>query len=211
MKKLILIFVFGVLMACNSSASRDDLYPWQVKATANGNSQVFGIELGKATFAEAQDILGRLYDGAVFENQDGSLSLELFYKEVTLGGLTAKFVLTLDASDEVLQRLKGRPLKRERMESGVIKYITAKNDNDAFMPMKVMAITYMPITNLEEEIVTKRFGEPAEKIRTHESAQHWMYPDKGLDVLINAEGKEVLQFVPPREFGRLVAPLKVKG
>lgn len=205
--KFTIILSLAVLSACNSSATRDDLYPWQVKPVGNGHSQVFGLELGQASFADAKDIMGRLFDAAVFENHDGSLSLELFYKEITLGGLTAKFVLTLTASDAVLQRLKGRPLKKETLESGVIKYVVAKNDYDDLIALPISAITYMPITDLDEEIVTKRFGEPAEKIRTHESAQHWLYPDVGLDVIINAEGKEILQFVAPKEFDRLVAPL----
>jgi hypothetical protein len=207
-QRLGFIFLLLILGACSDSATRGDLYPWQVKAMSNGHSQVFGIELGKATLADAVEIMGKRYDAAVFENQDGSLSLELFYKEITLGGLTAKFVLTLDASDQELQRLKGRPLKKETLESGVIKYTTAMNDNDELEAMKITAITYMPITNLSEEIVTNRFGEPAEKIKTHESAQHWLYPEKGLDVLINAEGKEVLQFVPPIQFDKLVEPLR---
>lgn len=211
LNKFIFLFSLGLLNACSDSAMRDDLYPWQVKPVANGNSQVFGIELGKANFSQAQGIMGRRYDAAVFENKDGSLSLELFYKEITLGGLTAKFVLTLGANAEELQRLKGRPLKKETMESGVIKYTVAKNDSDELMAMDITAITYMPITDLEEDVIRNRFGEPAEKIRTHESAQHWLYPEKGLDLIINAEGKEILQFVPPREFGKLVKPLKVRG
>ena len=207
--KFIFLLSLVTLSACNDSGMREDLYPWQVKAVGNGHSQVFGLELGKATFSEAQDIMGRRYDAAIFENRDGSLSLELFYKEITLGGLTAKFVLTLDASEKALKRLKGRPLKKEIMESGVTKYITAKNDSDKFMTMKIKAITYMPITNLDEDIIAKRFGEPAEKIQTHNSAHHWLYPEKGLDIIINVEGKEVLQFVPPKEFGKLVRPLKI--
>lgn len=203
-----IVFSLLTLTACNNSSVRDDLYPWQVKSLENGHSQVFGVELGKATFADAEDIMGRLFDAAVFENQDGSLSLELFYKEITLGGLTAKFVLTLVASDTVMQRFKGRPLKREKMESGVVKYHVAKNDHDELMALPISAITYMPITDLDEEVVTKRFGEPAEKIRTHESAQHWLYPEKGLDIILNAEGKEVLQFVAPKDFSLLVRPLK---
>jgi len=186
------------------------MYPWQAKAVANGNSRVFGMELGKATFEDAEDVLGRLYDAAVFENPDGSLSLEVYYKEVTLAGLTARFVFTLQASEAIKRHLKGRPLKKETLPSGVIKYSVARNDDDVLLPLEITAITYMPITNLDDDIVSRRFGKPAEKIRTHKSAEHWLYPDKGLDVIINSEGKDVLEFVPPREFDKLVEPLKKK-
>lgn len=211
MKKIFLLpFVILMLTACSDRSLKDDVYPWQVKPMANGNSQVFGIELGKATFAEAEDVLGRLYDAAVFENPDGKLSLEVYYKEVTLAGLTAKFVFTLKASDQILLHLKGRPLKEKRLQSGVTQYTVAKNDSDILMPLEITAITYMPITNLDENIVSHRFGKPGEKIRTHKDAVHWLYPAKGLDVILNAKGKDVLEFVPPREFDRLSIPLKQK-
>ena len=210
LKTILLLTIIFVLTACNDSATHGEMYPWQATPVANGNSRVFGIELGKATFDDAEDVLGRLYDAAVFENPDGGLSLEVYYKEVTLAGLTAKFVFTLNASEATKQRLKGRPLKRERLQSGVIKYTVAKNDDDVLLPLEITAITYMPITNLDEDIVSRRFGQPAEKIRTHKSAQHWLYPEKGLDVIINAEGKDVLEYVPPREFDKLVKPLKQK-
>lgn len=72
----------------------------------------------------------------------------------------------------------------------------------------ISAMTYMPFANLEEDIIVGRFGEPAEKIRSHEQAQHWLYPEKGLDLIINDVGKEILQYVPPGEFDRLVQPLR---
>lgn len=211
LKKIIIPLAIFILSACNNSVPRGDMYPWQATPVGNGNSRVFGIELGKATFADVKALMGRFYDAAVFENKDGRLSLEMFYKEVTLGGLTAKFVFTLNASEKTLQMLKGRSLRKEALKSGVIKYTVAMNDNDKLMPLKISAITYMPITDLDEEIVTKRFGIPAEKIRTHKSSQHWLYPEKGLDVIINAVGKDVLEFVPPKEFDKLVRPLKPKS
>ena len=39
---------------------------------------------------------------------------------------------------------------------------------------------------------------------------HWLYPVKGLDVVVREEGKEVLQYVAPREFERLARPLVEK-
>ena len=31
---------------------------------------------------------------------------------------------------------------------------------------------------------------------------HWQYPDKGLDITVNADAREVLQYVAPTQFER---------
>ena len=40
-----------------------------------------------------------------------------------------------------------------------------------------------------------------------EGAEHLLYPELGLDLILNPEGKEILQYVAPRDFRRLQAPL----
>ena len=54
-----------------------------------------------------------------------------------------------------------------------------------------------------------RFGTPAERLAEGERLQHWLYPPQGLAVLLDAKGREVLQYVAPAEFeARLAAPLR---
>jgi hypothetical protein len=36
---------------------------------------------------------------------------------------------------------------------------------------------------------------------------HLLYPPLGLDVVVDGDGKELLQYVAPRDFERLRAPL----
>ena len=41
---------------------------------------------------------------------------------------------------------------------------------------------------------------------------HLLYPDKGLDVVVDGNGKELLQYVAPRDFAELREPLnKLEG
>ena len=65
-------------------------------------------------------------------------------------------------------------------------------------PVKV--INFLPSFNLDEEIVQARFDTPAEIIQVDAQQQHWLYPDKGLDIILNTDGKEVLQYLPPGDF-----------
>lgn len=52
-----------------------------------------------------------------------------------------------------------------------------------------------------------RFGQPAERVRSNGHLEHFLYPDKGLDLALDSEGKELLQYVAPVEFERLRQPL----
>ena len=207
---LILLFALTGLVACQESAlpPKSDRYPWQITLMADGSSRIFGIHLGVTTVAEARQQLGKGPRLALFENPDGALSLELFYKEFNRAGLSGKLILTAGGAKETLQNLKQQSRKNKKLESGVVQHYLDKGLLSVIDSMLITAMTYMPYANLEEEVVSARFGEPAEKIRTHEKAQHWLYPDRGLDLIINEEGKEILQYVPPEDFGKLLKPLR---
>jgi len=58
----------------------------------------------------------------------------------------------------------------------------------------------------------KRFGQPSQRIREKKSgAVHWLYPQNGLDITLGGGEKPLLQYVPPRDFDRLLNPLKASG
>jgi hypothetical protein len=40
--------------------------------------------------------------------------------------------------------------------------------------------------------------------------EHFLYPAKGLDLILDRKGKEVLQYVAPRDFARLREPLTAR-
>ena len=134
-------------------------------------------------------------------------SLEFFYKDFSRAGLSGRLVLTLMASAVELQGLKQSANKKTKMPSGAVQSRLDKSSLSQIESWQISAMTYMPHANINEETIIGRFGEPAEKIRSHEQAQHWLYPEKGLDLIINEAGKDIFQYVPPAEFEKLVKPL----
>ncbi len=186
----------------------EQTYPWQITLPAPGESRVFGITLGRSTLGEAVEALGRGYKLALFEDGEGRLSLEVFYSEVTRGGLSGKLVLVLDGTAADLAALRERATGAERLESGSVRHTLAEADRLAAFSRTVVGLDYIPYVNLDADIVTARFGAPAEKIATGPGREHWLYPEKGLDIVLDADGKELLQFVPPRDFARLADPLR---
>ena len=155
---VLILLIAGSLPACQKSAEQkqQDRYPWQITILADGSSRIFGIQLGVTTVSEAKRLVGKTPRIALFENPDGGLSLELFYKD--RAGLTGRLVLTLSANNTVLQGFKQQAVKKGKLESGVLQY---RLDTSALAQIEtwpVAAMTYVPYANLEEQIIIGRFG-----------------------------------------------------
>lgn len=206
-----LIILLGILLSVSGCEQKQppvkDVYPWQITLLPDGGSRVFGIAFDMTTLAEARGILGTRYSEGLFENDDGSLSLEIYFNEVTLGGISGKFILTLNADKTVLQSMKQRALKTKTMESGARRYTLGQPDQQQLEGMTIGGLSYIPYIDLDEEMIQQRFGMPERIIKISEGKQHLLYPAKGLDLLLDEDGKELLQYVAPKNFQRLQIPL----
>lgn len=176
--------------------------------TASGHSSIFGVVLDQTRVADATERLGKRYKTALFEDMAGGMSLEVYYADFTRSGLSGRLVLTVEATGRQLQDFKSSATGKKKLQSGVLQYRLSKAAEQALTQLTVTAMTYLPYANLEPEIARSRFGEPSEIIRSHAKAEHWLYPAKGLDMILTEEGRDVLQYVPPNKFADLVKPLK---
>lgn len=186
---------------------REDVYPWQISVQADGKLRVFGIILDQSRLLDATEVLGSNYELGLFETENQPLSLEAYFNEVTLGGVSGKFILTLDVSQAELVTLRGQALKRKVLESGARRYTVTYADKMALSQKTITSLAYIPYINLDEVIIKSRFGEPAERIVIDQKRQHLLFPELGLDLLLDEKGKELLQYVTPAEFGKLRQPL----
>ena len=76
----------------------------------------------------------------------------------------------------------------------------ANEDIEAIQRVVITAITYLPAIDLDEEIINARFGRPKEQVVQPEGAIYWLYPDRGLSILVDPNGKEILQYLAPQDF-----------
>ena len=205
----ILVFVLFI-GACQDRVEgpATDHYPWQINHLPHGHTRIFGIELERTRLNEATAQLGRRYKLALFENTDSKLSLEVYYSEFTRRGLSARLILTLDVTEKLLNEFKQAAKSKEKLLSGVLQYELSDQSINKTADLIIKSMTYLPFANLKEEVVLARFGAPAEKIRTHEQAVHWLYPDKGLDIILSEEGRDILQYVKPSRFESVAKPLR---
>jgi hypothetical protein len=97
------------------------------------------------------------------------------------------------------------------MDSTTRRYTLASTDLAAAMQAPISGVSLIPQAQLDAATVVQRFGEPAQRVARGEgdaAVEHLLYPAKGLDVVVSAKGKELLQYVAPAQFTRLSQPLQ---
>lgn len=183
--------------------------PWQIEVDGQGGSRVFGIKPGTQTLGEARAILGgEAPDLAIIATPDEVGTLEAYYSEVALGFVLAKVILTIDATPDMITAMRERAPKGQYMESSTRKIFLHQDDKLAADALPVRAISVIPKASLDEATVIQRFGQPGARLPVGDKRVHLLYPEKGLDVVVDADGKELLQYVAPRDFERLREPLQ---
>ncbi|MCX4188292.1 lytic murein transglycosylase [Methylophaga sp. OBS4] len=170
--------------------------PWEVTLMPDGNSKVLGIHLGQTRYGEAQTALGIFGETAIFTDSDNRASVEAYFDSINLGGLSAKLVLNLAVSEQQLASMLSRATAGKLQPSGARQHELHERDRIALLQAPVKAITYIPSVRLDKEMLTARFGEPAEIKTSAEisATETWFYPDIGLQVELNPEQKTILLY-----------------
>lgn len=185
--------------------------PWQIELDGQGGSAVFGIKPGVSTLGDVRRKLGQEIEVAIIAEPNEVGTLEGYYAQVPLGFVLAKMVVTLDLSPEAITAMRERALKAKHMESTTRKIMLHPDDLVVAESLPVRAISVIPTVNLDEPTVIQRFGQPGERLAVSEKRVHLLYPEKGLDVVVDGEGKELLQYVAPRNFALLREPLRANA
>lgn len=183
-------------------------FPWEIDINTNNQVSVFGLTLGKSTMGDGLNRFQVDTEVSLFLAEDNSYAVEAFFKDINMGGLAARIVLTAELTDSQLEEMYERGSRISTLGSGTRKVTLSYDDLDIARNAAIRSITYLPKANLDDAIILKRFGEPEKKIKeTKGDAIHWLYPSRGLDITISEESKEVLQFTSPEYFQKLLAPL----
>jgi hypothetical protein len=202
----------ALILPSGREAEPEPRLPWAVQAHPDGSATVFGLTLGQSTLADAERVVGEEAEVTLFASPDGDLALEAYLEQVVLNGLRASMVLTLDLPADRLRQAYDRGTRTSRLGSGATKVTPSPRDRAAAQDAPVRHLTYLPAADLAPEVLEARFGAPAERIPAPDEVVHWLYPDLGLDIAVHPERGEVLQYVMPREFERLVrSPLRSAG
>ncbi len=206
---ILIVLLFILDKTAEKDGTIDEKYPWQITLLEDGRSRIFGIILDETRVKEINEILKSRPKIALFETAN-TLSLEAYYKNITLGGLIGSFIFTVNATQQQFDKIRNESVKKEPAGNNGFRYELDKPSTDRLESATVKNLIYLPTVNLDEKTIIQRFGEPAHKIKlkTKEQGWHYLYPEKGLDLIYKEEGKEVLQYVLPKNFNALLAPLQ---
>lgn len=215
---VILAIIIGILAAPmllspspdNQSGEPVTGLPWQIEAQPDGTSRIAGLTMGVSTMDDARIRFRSSEEGelALVAAPGETASLELYFSMATMGAISGKLIATAELSADDIAAMRQRSPKSEYMQSSTKKSLLAEQDLPVAYAAPIRALAFVPSINLDEEMILQRFGAPAERIRTSETAEHLLYPDRGLDITLDSKNKELLQYVAPRDFSRLHAPLK---
>lgn len=185
--------------------------PWQIELDGQGGSRVFGLKPGVSTLRDVRQQLGSEIEVAIIAEPGEVGTLEGYYSQVALGFVLAKVIATVDGKNEAISEMRDRAVKAKHMESTTRRITLHPDDLAAADKLPIKAISVIPTVNLDEATVVQRFGSPGERVVVSEKRVHLLYPDKGLDIVVDADGKELLQYVAPRDFALLRDPLLASG
>ncbi|NOZ53584.1 MAG: hypothetical protein GXP08_10655 [Gammaproteobacteria bacterium] len=203
----ILAFIVGIFIP-TSNNKQPQYLPWQIEHSVDGTTEVFGITLNVSTLQQAQQTLRSVAEISQFISPGGDYVVEAYFNKVSLSGLTAKVVLTIELSQETLHAIYNRGSRISRLGNGTNRVTLQADDQSLVLQSPVSSITYLPGIRLSEELLQQRFGQPSDVIQEPNStASHWLYPKLGLDITLKENGNAVLQYISPDRFLLLTAPL----
>lgn len=190
--------------------------PWQVETTSDGGSKVFGLQPGVDTLLSVQSRLGEDLRIGLIVAGDTPPALEGFVESLRAGFITGRLVAAFEADDAWLQRARERAVSSDFGEGGRSRrYTLSAEDRHEAGAARLLALAYLPAVKLDAETVRQRFGEPAERVTGPQGESQWLYPDRGVAVVLPpeqgeaAKARAVIQYVAPRDFeARLRAPLQ---
>jgi hypothetical protein len=205
----LLALALAIFLPGGRAPDRDPKLPWDIRLDALGGSEVFGLRLGSSTLDEARTIFGDRGKVSLFTGSDEKLALEAYFERIFLSGLRADFILVLEADQETLKAIHDRGSRISRTTTTTHKVELGSEDLESTPGLPIRLINYIPAANLDEELLLKRFGEPEERISEAESpVVHWTYPESGLSIGVNPQGRELFQYIRPDRFDELLEVIR---
>jgi hypothetical protein len=195
-------------------AARNDMpAPWQVTIDASGGgSRVFGLDLPGATLDTARRLFGEDLQIAVMARRGQPGALEAYHETFAAGFISGRLLLAAEPGADLIPGWQARAVRQTPVDGDTVRYTLAADDLAAALRAPLVGITFIPAAQLDAETVRARFGAPAERLASGERLVQWLYPAQGLAVVLDRDGREVLQYVAPGDFDRrLRAPLIAAG
>lgn len=194
---LLLAFViYGVFFLSTRDVEIPDnqAMPWQSYVNEQGKTVVFGLTMGESTLAESMRLFGSEVEASLFEDKDQKQTLEVFFSSTKVGGISAKVILNLALNDQQFGYLRSHIKETEVMPTGNKKTIFNQTGESSMFGLTISALTFIPSADLSSDTLLGLFKKPARVELAGPGVEYWHYPNKGLRIILDDEGREILEY-----------------
>lgn len=169
--------------------------PWNAHFDNAGKLHALGLVIGESNLEDAMALYGKDVEVKIFSNKDESnKSLEAFFPVMYIGSIKAGLALRLDAPMAQIEQAYSRGKTLTVTKNGELEVELYNADVISFFKTPILGATLVPRNNLTDRAIAKRFGEPDLKEKQSDGLDHWFYNDLGLEMIIDLDGPEALQF-----------------
>lgn len=174
--------------------------PWEITMMPDQQIEVMGVHLGNTTYAEIQQLWREAGEVALFMTENQTISAEVFFESINLGGLSARVVVNLLVDEDELNTMASRAASAKLQPSGARRYDPSFDDKQRLLTAPAIAITYIPTVRIDADMVRHRFGEPENITDESEesSARIWHYPQIGLTIRLHPDERTVMTYIAHR-------------
>ncbi|MHB1230304.1 MAG: hypothetical protein ACYCY3_08360 [Halothiobacillus sp.] len=196
------------LAACSSKAPDHPFLPWDITVYPDGSSAVFGAHLGKDSLLEFKRLYNQKADLAIFVDPDKKASLEAYFGPTDVGALSANVAIVAKVDQTLLDSwVASNHGKPDPTPSGAWKYPMSDEQIRTAQNFPIESITYKPSADYSEALIERRFGKPEAIMHPKDTYQYWLYPAKGVLITVNKEGRDLFQYISPKDFTTLEASI----
>ncbi|MEW5755571.1 MAG: hypothetical protein AB1810_04650 [Pseudomonadota bacterium] len=208
---LALLLVYTLWPSSTSQNGEQQRAVWNLKVDESGRLEVLGITLGLTTLQQAEAILRSRSQRAIFAQAKAETpqppDIEAFFPSMPDN---SKLVLSLAASQEQLETIAAKARDPIAFPSGSVKLEIADQHMPLVDAMVIDMLTSIPRIRIKPADIEAQFGKPV-KLHMQDDVLHYLYPQFGLDVILDKSGEALLQFVNPGEFHRVLEKLGLRA
>lgn len=191
--------IFGFLLILLFQPERDAIdnthLPWNAQFDKSGKLHALGLTINESTLANAMTLYGKDVEVKIFSDIDEShKSLEAYFPVMYIGSIKAALAVRLEVSQAELDAAYEMGKKITTTTSGTREIELYSSEVEKLLSKKITSLTLVPRNHLTERAISMRFGEPDHKEIQSDNLPHWFFDKLGLEMIIDQEGPEALQY-----------------
>lgn len=169
--------------------------PWKSHFDKQGKLHALGLTMHESTLKDAMKLYGKDVEVKLFSHKDESnKTLEAYFPTIYIGTIKAALALRLDAKPTAIEHAYSNGKKTVPTGSGEREVELYNSDIVGFFDTPISSLTLIPRKDLNPDSISKRFGQADLKETQSDGLDHWFFYKLGLEMIIDKEGPEALQY-----------------